>query len=118
MPFSGLSLPANRTRVFPVSLPGRDCVAKHGSANGYTTLIVGTSTSRYSDHSAAAYRLVAISARSLVPSTANAFFRSRMGGGLCRITNAGYLVGTVWGSLTKTTVLSRLPTPASVGSDR
>ena len=46
MPFSGLSLPANRTRVFPASRPGRDCAAKHGSANGYTTLIVATSTSR------------------------------------------------------------------------
>src|SRR5216683_6781222 len=100
MPFSGLSLPANKTRVLPVSLPGRDCAAKHGSANGYTTLIVETSTSRYLDHSPAAYRLVAISARFLVPPTANALFRSRMGGGLCRIRNAGCLVGTVCGSLT------------------
>ena len=46
MPFSGLSLPANRMRVFPASLPRRDCAAKHGSANGYTTLIVAMLTSR------------------------------------------------------------------------
>src|ERR687895_2945305 len=99
MPFSGLSLPANRTRVLPVSLPDRDCAAKHGSANGYTTLIVATSMSRYFDHSVAAYRLVTIRVRSLVPSTANAFSPSRMGGGLCRIKNAGRLVGTGCGSL-------------------
>src|ERR1700721_1322774 len=98
MPFSGLSLPAKRTRVFPSSRPGLGWAAKFGSANGYTTLIVATSTSRYRDHSAAAYRLVAIRARSLVPSTAKARFRSLMGGGLCRIRNAGYLVGTGGGS--------------------
>src|ERR1700716_4570002 len=98
MPFSGLNLPANSTRVFPGSLPGRDCAAKHGSANGYTTLIVETSTSRYLDHSAAAYWLVAIRARSLVPSMANALCRSLMGGGLCRMRKAGCLVGTVCGS--------------------
>src|ERR1039458_4797261 len=107
MPFSGLSRPANKMRIFPVLLPGRDCVAKHGSANGYTTLIVETSTSRYPAHRAAAYRLVAIRVGSLVPSTANALCCSRMGGGLCRIRNAGYLVCTMCGSLTNTTVLSR-----------
>ncbi len=46
MPFSGLSLPANRTRVSPASWTGRGWTAKPGSANGYTTLIVATSTSR------------------------------------------------------------------------
>ncbi len=49
---------------------------------------------------------------------ANARFRSLMGGGLCKIRNAGCLVGTVCGSLTKTTVPSSSPTSASVGSDR
>ena len=118
MPFSGLSLPANRTRIFPVSLRGRGCAAKHGSANGYTTLIVETLTSRYADHSRAAYRLVAIRTRSLVPAMAKALSRSRMGGGLCKIRKAGYLVATGCGSLTKTTVLSSSPTSANVRRDR
>src|SRR5258705_427140 len=98
MPFPGLSPPATRRRVFPASRPGRGCAAKLGSANGYTTLIVATSTSRYPDHSAAAYWLDAIRARSLVPSTANARFRSLMGGGLCRIRKAGGLVGAAGGA--------------------
>src|ERR1700722_18146557 len=117
MPFSGLSRPANRTRIFPVSLRGRGCAAKHGSANGYTTLIVDTSTSRYADHWAAAYRLVAIRTRSLVPATAKALFRSRIDGGLCRIRKAGCLVTTGCGSLTKTTVASSSPAPARVRGD-
>src|SRR3954452_2713134 len=101
MPFSGLSRPANRTRVVPVRLSGRGCAAKHGSANGYTTLIVAMSTSRYLAHSSAAYRLVAIRALFLVPSTATALCRSRIGGGLCRMRNAGRLVATGGGLLTQ-----------------
>ena len=118
MPFSGLRRPANRTRVFPLSRTGRGWAAKPGSANGYTTLIVATSTSKYLDHSAAAYRLVAIRVSSLVPSMANARCRSLMGGGLCRMRKAGRLVGTVCASLTKITVPSSSLTWASVGSDR
>ena len=73
----------------PRFVTGPGLRGEHGSANGYTTLIVETSTSRYADHSAAAYRLVAIRTRSLVPATAKALSRSRMGGGLCKIRKAG-----------------------------
>jgi len=54
MPFSGLSLPAYRIRVFPSGLLGLGWVAKHGSAKGYTTLIVAMSTSRKPAQSEAA----------------------------------------------------------------
>ncbi len=103
MPFSGVSRPAYSTRTWPGTGSGRGMRAKTGSANGWTTSMVGGSTSRKSAHSRAANRLVAIRVRSRVAAATTARSRARSGGGTCRIWYADASSGTTGASLTNTT---------------
>ena len=73
--------------------PDAAATAKHGSANGYTTLIVATSTSRKSRPQRGG--VPAGGDQGPVPGPVDRerpLSRSRMGGGMCRIRYAGCLV--------------------------